>query len=119
MQPEEIKNSLNLIGNYFRITEDPEITIEANPNSLSQKKIRGLRNCGINRITIGFQSLNRRELEILGRTHSPDDCRSAFKNARNAGFDNIGVDIIFGIPSQTFHTLKETLERIVERFETV
>jgi len=114
MQPEEIKNSLNLIGNYFRITEDPEITIEANPNSLSQKKIRGLRNCGINRITIGFQSLNRRELEILGRTHSPDDCRSAFKNARNAGFDNIGVDIIFGIPSQTFHTLKETLERIVE-----
>lgn len=94
----EISQILDTIRDSYLICRDAEITIEANPLTITEKKAEELLKSGINRISIGIQSFNDRELAILGRSHNASDASRAVRDARGAGFKNISVDIIYGIP---------------------
>ncbi len=81
--------------------EDIEITLEANPGTVDQSHFAGFREAGVNRLSIGVQSLNDGELKWLERIHSGEQAINAFNAAREAGFDNINLDLIYGLPDQT------------------
>ena len=98
----------------FDILEEAEITAECNPASIDEEGLRRLRALGINRLSIGLQSANDNELLLLGRLHSFKDFCDTFYSARRAGFDNISVDLMYGIPEQTEESFMATLERVIE-----
>ena len=90
-----------------------EATIEANPGTLDRDKLISIRSAGINRISIGVQSFNNEELSFLGRIHSGEEAEEAVRLARNTGFSNLGIDLIYGIPGQDINSWKRTLEKAV------
>ncbi|MBO4678030.1 MAG: oxygen-independent coproporphyrinogen III oxidase [Lachnospiraceae bacterium] len=96
----------------FNFTPDAEITIEANPNSASREKLRAYRDAGVNRLSIGLQSTDNGELKCLSRLHTYEEFLKTFKDAREAGFDNINVDIMSALPGQTMESFEKTLERV-------
>ncbi len=106
------KINSNLINNFNLI--EPEITIEANPNTVDIAYLKELRKIGFNRISFGVQSFDDTELQILGRTHTADGAKSAILQAFDAGFRNISADIMLAIPNQTEKSLFKTLETLVE-----
>ncbi len=95
------------------ISAGAEITAEANPGTLNKSGIRAMLGSGINRISIGIQSLDNADLSILGRIHNSTEAVEAFNAARKGGFKNISVDLIYGIPGQTIQGWGKTLELIV------
>ncbi|MDP3296181.1 MAG: radical SAM family heme chaperone HemW [Thermodesulfovibrionia bacterium] len=101
-----IFKQLSFVKNY-------EATIEANPGTLGKEKLSAIFSSGINRISIGVQSFNDDELNLLGRLHSSHDAEQAVYLARDAGFENIGIDLIYGIPEQNIESWKKTLEKAV------
>lgn len=101
-----------LYGNLTLAT-DCEITCEANPGTVDRAKFQHLRALGVNRLSMGVQSFQPDELEFLGRIHSVEDVDLAFAAARAAGFDNINLDFIFGLPHQQLEKWAATLERAV------
>lgn len=90
-----------------------ELTIEANPDTVGLDKLKGYRAAGLNRISLGFQSLDDRHLASLGRTHGAGKALSSFALAREAGFANIGIDLIFGVPGQDLSGWGRTLEEAI------
>lgn len=92
----------------------PEITIEANPSSFSIGKFEGWKQAGINRLSLGIQSFDNRILKALGRLHSADAAIQAYHAARKAGCQNLGIDLMFGIPGQTARNWDSTLLKAVE-----
>ena len=102
------------IFNAIPPLKDVEITLEANPDTANLKKLRGFRNAGINRISIGAQSFDDKDLRSLGRTHDAAKTVLAVINAEKAGFENIGIDLIFGIPGQTLSSWEGTLKKTME-----
>lgn len=82
-------------------TDDAEITLEANPGTVEQDRFRGFREAGINRLSIGIQSFNPRHLKTLGRIHDDREAHRAIESALEAGFDNLNLDLMHGLPSQT------------------
>ena len=98
-------------GNYL-IATNAEITLEANPESVQIEHLIGYRSSGINRLSIGVQSLNAVELKFLDRGHTGHDALVALENARHSGFDNINVDLIYGLPEQKISTWQETLTAV-------
>ncbi len=107
--PEQI---LEKIKQTFTVAPDAEITIEANPGTLSKEKLISYRKSGINRLSIGLQSPKDRELAILGRIHTWKDFEFGYDAARSAGFDNINIDLMFAIPRQTPAVWRENLETV-------
>jgi len=101
LEPSHVTGILSVITGNFNVSRDVEISIEANPETVTEEKLEAIRDSGVNRISIGFQSLDDGILELLGRKHSADQAVNAFKAAREAGFDNINIDMIFGIPGQS------------------
>lgn len=101
---------LNGIKKHIELARDSEITIEANPKTVTREKLSSLFEAGFNRISLGFQSFSDRELELLGRIHNSEDNKSALKAAREAGFKNISGDIMTAVPGQTAESLKETIK---------
>lgn len=97
------------VTRHFSLSEDAEITTECNPATADEVGLVLLRRAGFNRLSIGAQSLDDRELRLLGRIHSAEDFRTTFAAARQAGFDNISADLMFGIPAQTRGTFARTL----------
>lgn len=97
----------------FSIMPHAEITLESNPNDLSYDYLLGLRTVGFNRISMGMQSSNTQELALFNREHSTQQVITAVKNAQSVGFDNISLDLIFGIPHQTLDTWRETLRQVI------
>jgi oxygen-independent coproporphyrinogen-3 oxidase len=87
-----------------------EISIEGNPANLTKAYLMGLKNAGINRLSIGVQSAIQAELEILGRDQTPEIAANAVEYAKNIGFSNINLDLLFGIPTQTLESFKRTVE---------
>jgi len=98
----------------FTFTADAEISIEANPGTISPKKLNAIRKAGINRISFGVQSANTEELHMLEREHNFFDVIEAVSSARKAGFDNLNLDLIYGLPEQTLSTWQTTLQHIVD-----
>ena len=98
----------------FAIDEDAEITLEANPGTLSSEQLKGLRAAGINRLSLGSQSFDAELLHTLGRIHTPDEIVQALRNARAAGFTSINLDFMFGLPGQTMQQWKTTLDRALD-----
>lgn len=92
----------------------PEITIEVNPGTVTEEKLRSYKEAGINRISIGTQSIREEELRILGRIHSADDFFLTYELARKVGFSNINVDVMSALPGQTCEKYRETLEKVVQ-----
>lgn len=101
MSPWFYQTLFNAIRNLTELSCQCEITMEANPGTVEQRYFQGYREAGINRISIGVQSFCSEQLHNLGRIHSADEALKAIETARIAGFDNINLDIMFGLPEQT------------------
>jgi oxygen-independent coproporphyrinogen-3 oxidase len=111
------KNIEHIIENAYRLfnfLHDTEITIEVNPVTVTTEKLKGYHSIGINRINIGVQSFNDEILNFLGRIHSSNDADLTIRGARKAGFDNIGIDLIYGIPGQTKKMWLSDLQSAIE-----
>ena len=102
------------IRSQFNISPSVEWTLEANPTELSREHLDGLRALGVNRLSMGVQSLQPEELMLLERLHSPERVIEAVRDARAAGFDNLNLDLIFGIMGQPLSKWQDTVERILE-----
>ncbi|MCG8083356.1 MAG: radical SAM family heme chaperone HemW [Candidatus Thiodiazotropha taylori] len=102
------------IERRFAFAESMEITLEANPGAVEAGSFAGYRQAGVNRLSLGFQSLQTSMLQALGRIHSPLEARDAFAQARKAGFDNINIDLMFGLPEQTLAMAEVDLAAAIE-----
>ena len=105
---------LRALRSAFTLTADAEISIEANPGTISPEKLNAIRESGINRISFGVQSANNEELRMLERIHDFFTVIEAVSTARKAGFDNLNLDLIYGLPEQTLTSWQTTLQRIVD-----
>ncbi|MBI5824243.1 MAG: radical SAM family heme chaperone HemW [Chloroflexi bacterium] len=110
----QIDSVLRALRSAFTFTADAEISIEANPGTISPEKLNAIRKSGINRISFGVQSANTEELRMLERIHDFFTVIEAVSTARKAGFDNLNLDLIYGLPEQTLSTWQTTLHRIVD-----
>lgn len=110
----QLDQLINALRGSFNIDENAEFTVEANPESLTYEKALMIKHAGVNRLSIGFQSLAPRALKLLGRAHDADKALEAFDNARRAGFDNVNVDLIFGLPGEPAGEFEDTLRRVVD-----
>ncbi|MBQ0145829.1 MAG: oxygen-independent coproporphyrinogen III oxidase [Lachnospiraceae bacterium] len=106
-----VTNIMSAIYANWTVAANAEISLEANPGTLSQERLMNYRTAGINRLSIGLQSANNSELKVLGRIHTFEDFLESYETARNAGFDNINVDLISGVPGQTLTSWKNTVKR--------
>ena len=104
---------ISVISSLFTVDEAAEITIEANPGTINQAYLTAIRELGINRLSLGVQSLYDGELALLGRIHTAAEARNAVQHARGAGFDNLSLDLIYGLPGQTLSDWQRTLEEII------
>ena len=102
---------LNACHRAFAVDEDAEVTLEANPGTLSQEQLLGLRAAGVNRLSMGAQSFDPELLHSLGRIHSAEEIHQAVHAARAAGFTSINLDCMFGLPGQTMQHWRETLDQ--------
>lgn len=108
LEPEDVAHFLSLLEHA-----QAEITLEANPETLTLQKLKDFRAAGINRLSLGVQSFDPQMLREMGRGHSPAQSVQAVTDARAAGFDNIGLDLIFGLPGQSLPQWKDTLEQAI------
>ena len=107
---EEMAKILAGMRETFRIAPDAETALEANPGSITAEYLRGLREIDFNRLSIGIQSFDDEELVMLDRIHTGDDARAAFAAAREAGFDNVNLDLIYGLSEQSLAAWQRNLE---------
>ena len=110
----QITRLLAACRRHFAIDADAEITLEANPGTLSQEQLVGLRAAGINRLSMGAQSFDAELLKTLGRIHTTEEITQAVQYARAAGFTSINLDFMFGLPGQTMRHWQETLDRALD-----
>jgi oxygen-independent coproporphyrinogen-3 oxidase len=113
LTPNQFKAILDHISAHFTVLPNAEISTEANPNDLSVEYLSGLRDVGINRLSIGMQSSNNTELKFFARRHHHQGLIEAVHAARQAGFDNINLDLIYGFPTQTLETWQQTLADVL------
>ena len=109
---EQIAYVLNLCTSIFHVEDDAEITIEANPGTVSKEQLSVLKDSGVNRLSIGLQAWQERHLQTLGRIHRNKDLLYSVDFARDAGLYNISIDVMFGLPGQTVDEWLETLYRV-------
>jgi oxygen-independent coproporphyrinogen-3 oxidase len=107
----QITRLLNACHSAFAVDKGAEITLEANPGTLDQAQLAGLRAAGINRLSMGAQTTDAGLLKTLGRIHTPKEIQQAIQYARSAGFTSINMDFMFGLPGQTMDHWRETLDR--------
>ena len=111
LQAQQFAHILECIRREYPLTEDVEVTTEANPLLLTIEGLQALKRAGVDRLSMGMQSGNPQELKLLGRRHSPADVKQSVDFARQAGFENINLDLIFGIPGQSLESLQDSLEK--------
>ena len=112
LEGEQVARLLDTARRCFAVAPDAEITLEANPESVRVERMRDYRVAGVNRVSMGVQSLDADELRFLDRLHSAERAEQAFSEIRAAGFDNVNLDLIYGLPQQRFATWRSTLERV-------
>lgn len=112
LEPELICQVMEAVCRNFDVAPEAEISIEVNPGTLLHNKLALYRQAGFNRVSIGLQSADNEELRNLGRIHSFEEFLKSFQSARMAGFQNINVDLMSGIPGQTMESWKNTLKKV-------
>ena len=114
MGPELVGSVIDAAARFFGLEADAEVTIEANPGTLTREKLAGYRFAGVNRLSLGVQSFDDATLSLLGRIHTARQALDAFSAARGAGFANIGIDLIHSLPGQTPAMWRSALERATD-----
>ena len=109
----QLEKILNGINKYFGIDDVAEITLEANPGTLTLNQLKGYRGAGINRLSLGVQSLKDENLQLLGRIHTVKQARESIQNARTAGFDNLSLDLMFALPNQNLTSLDREISTLL------
>ncbi len=110
---ENIERIMHEIKNSFKVDKNSEITIEANPNTLTYENLSAYKKAGVNRLSIGVQSLSNEILANIGRLHNSEEALLAIRRAKESGYENINVDIMFNIPGQTTKDIEETVSKII------
>jgi oxygen-independent coproporphyrinogen-3 oxidase len=113
LSPRQFGMILRALSTHFEL-DQPEATLEANPGTVTLDGLSELRRLGINRISLGVQSANAEELHMLERAHDFFDVIEAVSSTRKAGFDNLNLDLIYGLPGQSLHTWQTTVKRAVD-----
>ena len=111
---DEIRDLLKRIADHFDLVKNPEITLEANPDTLSPVYLEALRDIGINRLSIGIQSFFDNDLQYLGRKHNAEHARQCLVWAKQAGFDNLSIDLIYGLPTSDAEQWSRNLDLFFE-----
>ena len=114
LKAEAIASIMRTLQEQFFFCEDAEVTIEANPGTVDLEKLTIYRNVGINRLSLGLQSTDAEELKLLGRIHSYEEFLKSYEWAREAGFSNINIDLMFAIPGQTGEAWRQHLYQVAE-----
>ena len=109
----EIGKLLDAADRYLNLAEYAEITMEANPGTVERDRLAGYRDAGVNRLSLGAQSFNNESLKRLGRIHGADEIENALRDAKEAGFDSVNVDLMYGLPGQSAAMAMEDLERAI------
>jgi oxygen-independent coproporphyrinogen III oxidase len=113
LAPKQIEKVISYLYKNFKFKKNVEITFEVNPATVDRDKLSAFRDIGINRLSIGVQSLGDEDLKFLTRIHSVADALGCYKIARASGFQNISIDLIFGLPTQTIKNWKEILNEAI------
>jgi oxygen-independent coproporphyrinogen-3 oxidase len=111
LESSEIGEILNAVHKHFQVETDAEITLEANPDDLTPEKLIEFKEAGVNRLSIGIQSFRQEDLVFLSRTHSSEQVVRCIIDAQQAGFQNLSIDLIYGIPTLTGSGWKENLRK--------
>ncbi|GAB6929539.1 radical SAM family heme chaperone HemW [Paenibacillus sp. JCM 10914] len=115
LKPEEMKYFLQSVKRHFpEWSDDIEFSMEANPGTTDLEKLSVMRAGGVNRISFGVQAFQNKLLSGIGRIHDTDDVYRSLDNARQAGFDNMSIDLMFGLPNQTLDMLAESIDKALE-----
>jgi len=109
----QIARILQHARRQFLISADAEITMEANPESLTEDKARAWRAAGVNRLSLGLQAMDDALLKTMDRLHTVAEFHAAYESARNAGFDNINIDLIYGFPGQSMAAWQDTVQKTI------
>lgn len=112
--PEQIAEVLESTKRYLTLSSDCEVTMEANPGTLERGSLTAYREAGVTRLSLGAQSFDANMLRVLGRIHSPDDIRSAYKEASAAGFASINIDLMFALPGQNLAGALNDVRSVLE-----
>ena len=113
LNEEKMAEIFDAITTYFQVSNEAEITMECNPGTVTPAKLNLYKKIGVNRLSIGLQSADDTELQLLGRIHTFEKFLKTYEMARNAGFKNINVDLMSGIPYQTAEKFLHTLQKVV------
>ena len=111
LSPSQLDRIINTIHRYYTFRENPEWTIECNPDDLDMSRIKMFQTLGFNRLSIGIQSFHDRDLDIMNRSHNAVQAEASVRRASSCGFDNISIDLIYGVPGQSFKEWAENLEK--------
>lgn len=114
LSAEEIGQLMDKIRSRFQIEIDVEVTLEANPDDMKKEKLEAWREVGINRLSVGIQSTRKEDLALMNRAHDRDEAFNCIEEARKAGFDNLNLDLIYGIPGAAISDWKRSLDEILE-----
>jgi len=114
LTPPQMERFLAAVRRYFPLAPDVEFSMEANPGTTDPEKLAAMRAGGVNRISFGVQSFDNTLLERIGRIHNVDDVYTSIANARAAGFSNLSIDLMFGLPGQSVDKLRDSVARALE-----
>jgi oxygen-independent coproporphyrinogen-3 oxidase len=114
LTPGQIECLLDAVQAHFSVSSDAEVTLEVNPGTVSRGQLEDLGRAGVNRLNIGLQSIDDRNLDLLGRIHSAKVGIAAYRQARAAGFDNVGLDLIYALPGQQVPAWNRELAQVVD-----
>ena len=115
VNPKNLDNMINVIKIIFTVEENAEISMEANPNTLNKGNLNDYSSIGINRLSIGIQSLNDDILKRIGRIHNSKEALEAIEKAKQCGFANINADVMFNIPGQTIDDINNTISKLIKK----
>lgn len=111
---EEIQKIVTTIKQNYRVEKEAEITIEVNPGTVDEEKLKSYKEVGINRLSIGLQSTKNELLKKIGRIHTYEEFLACYQLARKVGFKNINIDLMLGLPNQTLKDVEESIEKVIK-----